>query len=231
MKSGLLWLSSASPVALSLCRNSLILIIQQLQHPSCQQPGNGVIFSLLPHLSHMLNECVSYRVKQLYVRGCCIPPSLLGTPPNAPGQGTCRNVGSDIISQKRQQIPHNQSEYADSQIFGDRGLTLPLPQAVLWICSPVPLLILSRWNQLTTQQFQNDWSSISQSPSFPLLLSLLLGASSFFIMSLNSFFLLCIFPFPGYILPRLWALLSCLTPLLSNVALLFSLKLPLPWPK
>lgn len=138
---------------------------------------------------------------------------------------------SDIISQKRQQIPHNQSEYADSQIFGDRGLTLPLPQAVLWICSPVPLLILSRWNQLTTQQFQNYWSSISQSPSFPLLLSLLLGASSFFIMSLNSFFLLCIFPFPGYILPHLWALLSCLTPLLSNVTLLFSLKFPLPWPK
>lgn len=67
-----------------------------------------------------------------------LPPSLPAqyTPLNALGEGTSRNVGSDVISQKRQLIPHNQSQYADSQVFGNRGLTLPLPQAVLWICSP-----------------------------------------------------------------------------------------------
>lgn len=48
--------------------------------------------------------------------------------------------------------------------------------------------------------------------------------SCFFSMSLHSFFLIFIFPFPGYILPPLCALLSCL----SNVVLLFSLKFPLP---
>lgn len=75
---------------------------------------------------------------------------------------------------------------------------------------PVPLLILSAWNELTTWQFRNDWNSISQSSSSTPLLSSLLCASCFFIMSLKSFFLLCIFPFPGYILPHLCALLSCL---------------------
>lgn len=87
-----------------------------------------------------------------------LPPSLPAqyTPLNALGQGTSRNVGSDVISQKRQLIPHNQSQYADSQVFGNRGLTLPLPQAVLWICSlcapgnclwmkPVDHLTVSGW--------------------------------------------------------------------------------------
>lgn len=115
--------------------------------------------------------------------------------PNAPGQGTCRNVGSDIISQKRQQIPHNQSEYADSQIFGDRGLTLPLPQAVLWICSPVPLLIL--------QMKPADHSTVSELLKQHFSVTLLPSTAEpapwciFFLYHVSQFFLPPLYiPFP-----------------------------------
>lgn len=132
-----------------------------------------------------------------------------------------------------QLIPHNLNERADSWASGYGGLTLPLPQAVFWVCSPSApdnSLQMKLVDHLTVSGWLKQHLPVN-SPSSTLLLTMLLHWNScFFNMSLNFFFLLFIFPFPGYLLPHLWALLSCPSTLF-NVTLLFSLKFPLSWLK
>lgn len=129
---------------------------------------------------------------------------------------------------------HNVSECADSQAFGDRELTLLLPQAVLWICSPsapTNSLQMKPVDHLTVSGWLKQSFPVN-SPSSTLLLTLLLCGilvslaclsilSSF---SLHSLFLATFF--------HICVLFSVACPaLLFNVTLLFSLKFPLPWPK
>lgn len=122
-----------------------------------------------------------------------LPPSLLSTPSTCSRQGTSRNVGSDVISQKRQLIPHNQGKYADSQIFGDRGLTLPLPQAVLWICpscAPANSLQMKPVDHLTVSEWLKQHFSVtllhSTAELAPLCILFLYHVSQFFLPPLYS---------------------------------------------
>lgn len=173
---------------------------------------------------------VYLRVKQHYVRGCCTPPCSVH-PPRALGQGTSRNVGSDVIRQKGNWSHTTRVSMLTAKflVIGDWHYHFPRQ---LWESAPpVPLLILSAETSWPLNSFRMTKTAFLSHPpplhcwarSFVPLVSLsclsILSSSSVYSLFLASFF-------PIYVL--FWV--AC-TPLLSNVTLLFSLKFPFPWPK
>lgn len=72
-------------------------------------------------------------------RGCCIPPSLPPCSVHPPECSRGRHFQKCWFRchQPEKATDPTQPESVRWQpVFGNRGLTLPLPQAVLWICSP-----------------------------------------------------------------------------------------------
>lgn len=147
------------------------------------------------------------------------------TPLNALGQGTSRNVGSHVISQKRQLIPHNQSEYADSQILvigvwhyhSSGSFVNLLSLCPCWFSPDETSWPLNSFGMTKAAFVSHPPPLYCWARSFVHLVSLsclsILSSSSVY-----SFFLATSFPI--YVL--FWV--AC-TPLLSNVTLFFEVPI------
>lgn len=131
--------------------------------PPCQQSGNGVIFSSLPHLSQTLYRSISYSdiSYSVNMRDSCVAPSLLLSVAFWMPWG---KVLQEMLVEMPSAREDNWSHTTWISVLTAKPLVLEgwhyhFLRRFCESALPLPLLILSRW---TTEQFRDDYSSISQ---------------------------------------------------------------------